>query len=68
MKNKKETIHVMSSYEATIRNKEHFNPFMTGHGVHKTEKRPSRARRKELDRRELELWKQPNILIQNGNF
>ena len=54
MKIKKNNIHVLSSLEATRMKRERFNPYQTGTGVHKTDKHPSRARRKAMSRRDMD--------------
>ena len=51
MKNNK--MKVLTSLEATRAQRERFNPFQTGYGAHKTDKKPSRARSKELLRKEM---------------
>ena len=51
MKNNK--MKVLTSLEATRVQRERFNPFQTGYGAHKTDKKPSRARSKELLRKEM---------------
>ena len=53
-KNKNNTINVLSSLEVTHMKRERFNPYQTGTGVHKSDKYPSRARRKALFRREMD--------------
>lgn len=50
-KNKKTTVATISSYENTMIGRERFNPYQTGHGVWKSDKYPSRARKKAMDRR-----------------
>lgn len=46
MKRKKETIRIMSTYENTMINKERYNPFQSGHGMHESEKYPKRSKSK----------------------
>ena len=52
-KNKKETIKIMSSFEATLAGRERFNPYQTGYGVHKSTKYPNRTTRKTEARKEI---------------
>ena len=49
-KNKKIDVCHISGIKRTIMPR--FNPYQTGHGVWKTDKHPSRAREKQLARRE----------------
>ena len=55
MSKKKKTIKVMhvSSVENTLRQMPKYNGFATGHGVHKTPKHPSRAKRKHDFRKQI---------------
>lgn len=48
MKTKKVFVTKTTSLENTLATKERYNPYQGGHGVHKTDKHPSRARRKVL--------------------
>jgi len=53
MKKRKTTILKISSYENTMRQKERYNPYQCGTGIMKTDKYPSRAKRKEILKKEL---------------
>lgn len=47
------TIKKISNLEATLKNKERFNPYVSGHGVYKSKKYPIRAKKKEDIRKEI---------------
>lgn len=52
-KNKKETIKIMSGIEVSLANRERFNPYQTGYGVHKSVKYPNRTARKAEARKQI---------------
>lgn len=52
-RNKMINIATISSYENTMVGRERFNPYQTGHGAWKSDKHPSRARKKAMERRSL---------------
>lgn len=50
-KKKKNTMQIMSSYEATLANMQKYNPYQTGYGAWKSAKHPSRAKAKDMIRK-----------------
>lgn len=55
--NKRIIITRLSSLENTFKNKERFNPYVSGYGVHRSKKYPIRAEIKRNTRKEVEKYR-----------